>query len=95
MEPFQKAEADQAVEDQEDGYDEIQEPRHDQDQNAGNERHDWRDMGDGQGHLKQLRDSDVVEIRFEAGILRTDSAIADVCDNAEFPQPTKNAPKLP
>ena len=59
MEPFQEAEADQAIKNQEYSYDEVEEPRHDQDQNAGNERHDRRDMGDGQGHLKTLRDVDV------------------------------------
>src|SRR5215510_11224694 len=87
VKPLQEAKANQAVKNQEYRYDEIEEPRHDQDQNAGNERHDRRDMGDGQGHLKTLREGNVGEDRFGAGIL---GAIADACGNAGFPRLTKN-----
>jgi hypothetical protein len=53
MKPSQKAKPNQAVQNQEYGYDEIQQPGHDQDQNTGNKRHDRRYVGDGQGHLKK------------------------------------------
>ena len=62
MQPLQQSETQQAVENQEQRYDEVEESRHDQDQNARNERddrrYDRRDVGDRQGHLKALRDSD-------------------------------------
>jgi hypothetical protein len=43
-------EADEADENQIDGNDEIQKPRHDQNQYAGNERDERRDMGTGDNH---------------------------------------------
>src|ERR1700721_2097955 len=52
MEPPQKAETDHAVEDQKDRDDEVEKPRHDQDQKAGDDGYDRRDMGDGEGHLR-------------------------------------------
>src|ERR1700747_3315588 len=62
VQPLQQSETQQAVENQEQRYDEVEESRHDQDQNARNERDDRRDdrrdVGDRQGHLKALRDSD-------------------------------------
>ena len=58
MQPSQQSETQQAVENQEQRYDVVEEARHDQDQSARNERHDRRDVGDRQGHLKALRDSD-------------------------------------
>src|ERR1700733_7307341 len=51
MKPPQKAETDQAVEDQKDRNDEVKKPRHDQDQKAGDDGYDRRDMGDGEGNL--------------------------------------------
>jgi hypothetical protein len=62
MEPLQEPKSDQAIENQENSYDEVEQSRHYQDQSARNERHDWRDVGDGQGHLKTLRDSDVGKV---------------------------------
>jgi len=44
------AETDEADQNQIDGNDIVQKPWHDQDQNAGNERHQRRDMGNGQRH---------------------------------------------
>jgi len=59
VQPLQQSETQQAVENQERRYDEVEESRHDQDQNARDERHDRRDVGDRQKvHLKALRDSD-------------------------------------
>jgi hypothetical protein len=43
-------ETNQADKDEIDGDDEAQEPRHDQDQYAGNERDNRRDMGSGDDH---------------------------------------------
>jgi hypothetical protein len=50
MKPPQKAETDQAVQDEKDRNDKIEKPRHDQDQEAGDDGYDRRDMGDSQGH---------------------------------------------
>src|ERR1700728_468171 len=52
MEPPQKAETNQAVEDEKDRNDEVKKPRHDQDQKAGDDGYDRRDMSDGEGHLR-------------------------------------------
>jgi hypothetical protein len=58
VQPLQQSETQQAVENQKRRYDEVEESRHDQDQNARNERHDRRDVGDRQKvHLKALRGS--------------------------------------
>jgi hypothetical protein len=54
MKPSQKSEPDQAVKDEKDRDDEVQQPWHDQDQKARNHRNDRRDMSDGEGHLEQL-----------------------------------------
>src|SRR6266516_5445384 len=43
-------EADEADDDQVDGDDVVQQPRHEQDQNAGEEGNKRRDMGNGDGH---------------------------------------------
>src|ERR1700684_4190375 len=51
MKPPQKPETDQAVEDEKDRDDEVEKPRHDQDQKAGDDGYDRRDMSDGEGHL--------------------------------------------
>jgi hypothetical protein len=50
MEPPQKAETDQAIEDEKDRDDQIEKPRHDQDQKARDNGNDRRDMGNGEGH---------------------------------------------
>jgi hypothetical protein len=50
MKPPQKPEPDQAVEDEEDRDNQIEKPRHDQDQKARDHGYDRRDMGDGKGH---------------------------------------------
>src|SRR5271168_1089087 len=52
MKPSQKAETDQAVEDEKDRNDEVKKPRHDQDQKAGDDGYNRRDMSDGEGHLR-------------------------------------------
>ena len=58
VKPLQQSETQQAVENQERRYDEVEESWHDQDQTARNEGHDRRDVGDRQKvHLKALRDS--------------------------------------
>lgn len=55
MKPPQEPEPDQAVENQEDRYHEIEQPRHDQDQEARENGQDRRDMGNGEGHGERLR----------------------------------------
>jgi hypothetical protein len=43
-------ETDQSHDDQIDGHDEVQQPRHDQDQDSGEKGNDRSDMSDGDGH---------------------------------------------
>jgi hypothetical protein len=40
----------EADDDEVDGDDVVQQSRHDQDQNAGDEGNQWRNMGNGDGH---------------------------------------------
>jgi hypothetical protein len=49
---FEQAEAGDAYEDQIDRDDVIEQARHDQDQNAGNKRDDWLQMGDRDFHVE-------------------------------------------
>jgi hypothetical protein len=55
MQPPQEPKSNQTVENQENRYHEIKQPRHDQDQNACNDGQDRGDMGDGEGHGERLR----------------------------------------
>jgi hypothetical protein len=50
MEPPQQAKTDQADADEVDGYDHIEEPRHDQDQNAGDQSQQGRHVCSGNDH---------------------------------------------
>jgi hypothetical protein len=50
VDPPQQAEADEADENQVDGNDEIEKPRHDQDQNACNQGHEGRHVRSGDNH---------------------------------------------
>jgi hypothetical protein len=45
-------ESDQAYQDEVDGDDVAQQPRHDQDQDAGDKGDEWRDVSDGDNHFK-------------------------------------------
>ena len=60
VKPAQQAEADKADEDQVDRDNEIEQSRHDQDQNPRNQGNDCRHMRSGDGHSKAP--VDVVEI---------------------------------
>ena len=74
VEPLQQSETDQAVEDEEYCDDQIEEPRHDQNQQTREKRDDGCDVGDGQGHLETLLACDERESRFEERILEHDPA---------------------
>src|SRR5258708_24655134 len=52
MQPFEQAHADQADEDEVDRYNEIEQPRHDQDQYSRNQGDDGRNMRSGDDHEK-------------------------------------------
>jgi hypothetical protein len=60
MQPLQEAQTDRAIEDEKDRYDEIEKAWHDQDEHTCDQRHDRRDMSDGQMH----------ELSFEGGKVR-------------------------
>jgi hypothetical protein len=47
-----RVEADQADDDEIEGNDEVQQPWNDQDQNAGDQRDNRRDVSDGEDHFK-------------------------------------------
>jgi hypothetical protein len=50
---MQQAKTDQPDDDEVDGYNEVEQARHDQDQDASNQGHDGRDMRRGNGHRGQ------------------------------------------
>jgi hypothetical protein len=50
VEPSKETEADQAVDDQEYRDNQVEKPRHDQDQHTRDDRDDRRDMSDSKGH---------------------------------------------
>jgi hypothetical protein len=54
MKPLEKSQPNQAVEDKKDRDDQVEKPRHDQDQKAGDDGYDRRDMSDGEGHKHLL-----------------------------------------
>ncbi len=54
VQPFQQPEPDEPVKDQEQRDDHVQQPRHDENQNARDQRHDRGNVGNGQGHGKSL-----------------------------------------
>jgi hypothetical protein len=60
-------EPDQPFDDELDGDDDVEKPRHDQDENAGNERDDRRDFGGGDDHDLPRRWIDLGAIALDAG----------------------------
>jgi hypothetical protein len=50
VKPFEQTETDQAGANKIDRYHEIEEPRHDQNQNAGDQGHDGGNVGSGDRH---------------------------------------------
>jgi hypothetical protein len=60
-------EPDQPFDDQIDGDDDVEKPRHDQNENAGNERDDRRDFGGGDDHDLPRRWIDLSAIALDAG----------------------------
>jgi hypothetical protein len=67
VKPAQQAQAHQADEDQVDRHNEIEQSRHDQDQNPRDQGNDGRHMRSGDGHSKAPVDA--VENRIEGGSL--------------------------
>src|SRR6185295_1335920 len=70
-------EAHQTDHDQVDRNDEIEQPRHEKDQDAGNEGNDRRDMGDGQRHggLSWVRMSKLRDVSAGSKLVRSTSAL--------------------
>src|SRR5258706_6036144 len=66
-------EARDAYDDQVDCYDVIQEPREEQNQNAGDERNKGRDMRKGDGHRDLLGWQSMIMTASAAGFTRRDS----------------------
>ena len=74
VQPTQQAEPEQADANEIDGYNEVEQPRHDQDQNACDQSHDGRQVCSGDDHSTfsevMLRTSDVMRgSRFGSRIL--------------------------
>ncbi|KGJ68014.1 hypothetical protein BJA5080_01086 [Bradyrhizobium diazoefficiens SEMIA 5080] len=73
MEPLQQSEPYRTIYDEKDRDDEVEKPRHDQDEHARNQRQDRRNVGD----------SDVHELSFRGGGANRGRIIADPVPRVE------------